>query len=125
MAVGGLPGQATPHGPVGLSRGSQQAGPAIALKGVTAQSEGTMKSASFAAAAMIAIASTTVIRPAFAQAPCSATRAVVDSARDDVLSILNSGRPLVLELRQEQGIAKPESLSSVVVVNERYVCAKL
>ena len=38
------------------------------------------------------------------QAPCSVTPAVVDSARDDAFSILNSGRPLVVELRKEQGI---------------------
>lgn len=82
-----------------------------------------MKPASFAAAALLLCVSAAV-RPAAAQAPCTTKTAVVDSARDDVLSVLTSDRPLVLELRQEQGLTKTESLK-VVPVNERFVCAKM
>jgi len=58
-----------------------------------------------------------------AQAPCATGRAVVDSARDDVLTVLGGEGRLVAELRQEQGInvndIKP------VTVTDRAVCAKI
>jgi hypothetical protein len=59
------------------------------------------------------------------QVPCSITPAVVDSARDDAFSILNSGRPLVLELRKEQGIMSAADLQPVTVIRERYICARI
>ena len=64
-------------------------------------------------------------RPTAAQAPCSLLPAVADSAREDLLLVLKSDRPLVNELRQEQGLSRPESLSPITVVRERYVCARL
>jgi hypothetical protein len=60
-----------------------------------------------------------------AQAPCAVAAAVVDSAREDALSVLASDRPLVVELRQEQKMTQASDLKSVAVVNERYVCAKM
>jgi hypothetical protein len=59
------------------------------------------------------------------QAPCSIAPAVVDSARDDAFSILNSGRPLVLELRKEQGIKGATDLQPVTVIRERFICAQV
>jgi len=60
-----------------------------------------------------------------AQAPCLTLKTVVDSARDDALSVLTSDRPLVVELRREQHIAGPRELAPVHVVNDRYVCARM
>ena len=60
-----------------------------------------------------------------AQAPCLTLRAVVDSARDDALSVLTSDRPLVVELRQEQRIADTKELAPIRVVNDRFVCARM
>jgi hypothetical protein len=60
---------------------------------------------------------------AHAQTSCATKRAVVDSARDDVLMVLKSDRPLVVELRQEQGL-KAENLAPVVVT-DRAVCARM
>jgi hypothetical protein len=76
-------------------------------------------------AAVALIGAMAPISSAAAQAPCSVVRAVVDSAREDALAVLTSGRPLVTELRQEQGITKPDDLASVKVVNDRYVCAHI
>jgi hypothetical protein len=59
------------------------------------------------------------------QVPCSITPAVVDSARDDAFSILNSGRPIVLELRKEQGITAAADLQPVTVIRERFICARI
>lgn len=59
------------------------------------------------------------------QAPCSVTPAVVDSARDDAFTVLNSGRPLVLELRKEQSIVRDEDLQPVTVIRERFICARI
>jgi hypothetical protein len=58
-----------------------------------------------------------------AQAPCSTKRAVVDSARSDVFTVLGSDGKLVAELRQEQGIVA-DSLRPVTVTDPK-VCAKL
>jgi hypothetical protein len=50
---------------------------------------------------------------ASAQAPCSTSPAVIDSARDDVMSILESESPLALELKQEQHLAGRITISEV------------
>ena len=59
------------------------------------------------------------------QAPCSITPAVVDSARNEAFAVLNSERPLVLELRKEQGITGAGDLQPVTVVRERFICAQI
>lgn len=81
-----------------------------------------MKIRILAAWALIAAAAAA---KAGAQAPCLTLKAVVDSARDDALSVLTSDRPLVAELRREQHIASADALTPVRVVNERYVCARM
>ncbi len=76
-------------------------------------------------AAFVALGAGLSVRTAEAQAPCSITRALVDSARDDALSILTSGRPLVEELRREQNMTSAADISHISAVNERFVCAKM
>lgn len=58
-----------------------------------------------------------------AQAPCATKRAVVDSARSDVFTVLGSDGKLVAELRREQGISA-DSLRPVTVTDPA-VCTKL
>jgi hypothetical protein len=60
-----------------------------------------------------------------AQAPCATTATVVDSARDEVTSVLGSESQLVAELRQEQGLPKTGAISPVTVVKDRFVCSRL
>jgi hypothetical protein len=76
-------------------------------------------------AALVALGAALPVRAANAQMPCSIARAVVDSARDDALSVLTSGRPLVEELRREQNMTNASDISHVSAVNERFVCAKI
>jgi hypothetical protein len=58
-----------------------------------------------------------------AQAPCSTKRAVVDSARSDVFTVLGSEGKLVAELRQEQGISA-DSIRPVTITDPA-ICTKL
>lgn len=73
----------------------------------------------FAALALIAAGASQV----GAQAPCSTKRAVVDSARSDVLTVLGSNGELVSELRREQGIAADSIVA--VPVTDAAVCSRL
>lgn len=63
-------------------------------------------------------------RAAFAQ-NCATSRVQVDSAKDEINSVLNSGSALVAELRQEQHLPATGSIGPISVVTERPVCAKL
>jgi hypothetical protein len=76
---------------------------------------------------MVLAASLCALSPriAAAQAPCAVAAAVVDSARNEVVSVLDSGSPLVTELRQEQGLPKAGSITPVTVVRDRFVCGHL
>jgi len=58
-----------------------------------------------------------------AQAPCATRRAVVDSAREDVFTVLGSEGKLVAELRREQGI--PVDSIRPVTVTDPAICTKL
>lgn len=58
-----------------------------------------------------------------AQAPCSTRRAVVDSARDDIFTVLGSDGQLVQELRKEQGLTA-DSIRAITVLDPM-VCTKL
>ena len=62
---------------------------------------------------------------AASQAPCAVTPVVVDSARDEILAVLTSGGPVIQEIRQEQGITKPEDLAPVTVIRDGTICARL
>jgi hypothetical protein len=79
-----------------------------------------MKARLLAALTLVVACSTS---PLVAQAPCSTRRAVVDSAREDVFTVLGSDGKLVAELRQEQGISA-DSIRPVTVTDPS-VCAKL
>jgi hypothetical protein len=71
-----------------------------------------------------ALVSICVARPAFAQT-CATTPVQVDSAKDEVSSVLNSGSALVSEMRQEQHLPAIGAIGPVSVVRDRPVCAKL
>ena len=58
-----------------------------------------------------------------AQAPCSNRRAVVDSARDDIFTVLGSDGRLIEELRKEQGLTA-DSIRAITVLDP-LVCTKL
>lgn len=74
-------------------------------------------------ACLVVAGATSVATTANAQAPCSARRAVVDSARDDVLTVLGGDSKLVKELRDEQGMKREEIKPTTV--KDRYVCAHM
>jgi hypothetical protein len=56
---------------------------------------------------------------------CSQRDVQVDSAKDEVASVLNSGSSLVAEMRQEQHLPATGSIGPISVVRDRPVCAKL
>ena len=64
-------------------------------------------------------------RQAVGQAPCALSPAVLDSARDEVTSVLGSGSQLVTELRQEQKLPKTGPITPVTLVRDRFTCGKL
>jgi len=74
-------------------------------------------------ACLVLAGATAVPGAASAQTPCTTRRAVVDSARDDVLSILGGDNRLVKELRDEQGLKRDQLRP--VTVSDRYVCAHM
>ena len=80
-------------------------------------------------ATMLALCATTVslagARVGFAQAPCASTKTLVDSARDEVTSVLTSGSTLVQEMRQEQSLPKTGMIGAITVVRDRFVCGRL
>ena len=73
----------------------------------------------------VAAAVTCTAVTANAQAPCSLSQAVIDSARADAHEVLTSQSKLVTELRQEQKLTEASVLSSMTPVKERYICAKM
>jgi len=84
-----------------------------------------MKSGTLVVTVITVMSISAPLRAVAAQAPCSTARAVVDSARDDALSVLTSDRPLVTELRREQNISNASDLSHITAVNDRFICAKM
>ena len=79
-----------------------------------------MKARLFAALALMVASGVSTLG---AQAPCSTKRAVVDSARADVFTVLGSDGKLVQELRREQGISA-DSLVPVTITDPK-VCTRL
>jgi hypothetical protein len=74
-------------------------------------------------ARLLAAAALFVASAAGAQTPCSTRRAIVDSARADVFTVLGGNSKLVQELRQENGL-QADHLAPVTVT-DRAVCARL
>jgi len=64
-------------------------------------------------------------RPANAQAPCSIAPVVVDSARDEVLTVLTSGGQIMQEVKQEMKINKLEDLKPMQLVRDAPTCIRL
>lgn len=77
------------------------------------------------ASALLLMASIAGGRAALGQAPCSASKILADSARDEVFAVLSSDGELAKEIRQEQGIASPRDLAPVTLIRDRAVCARL
>ena len=71
-----------------------------------------------------ALVSMFAVRPASAQ-NCSTLQVQVDSAKDEVTSVLNSGSALVAEMRQEQHLPATGDIGPISVVRDRPVCAKI
>ncbi len=74
--------------------------------------------------AVAAISSVVSARSLSAQMPCSNTKAMADSAREEVMTVLTSNGTLAQEIRQEQHLDTPRTLRSEVV-RDRQICMKL
>lgn len=75
--------------------------------------------------ATLALCLGALARPLLAQAPCAVTPTLADSARDEVMSVLNSGSQLVQELREEQHLPKTGAIGPVTLVRDRFICGRL
>jgi hypothetical protein len=60
-----------------------------------------------------------------AQGPCAVTPSLIDSARVEAVSILYSDRPLLTELRREQGLPPAANQVAVTVVRDASQCERL
>jgi len=81
-----------------------------------------MKAMVAAAAALLALGAHNTIS---AQVFCASGQAQVDSARDEVLSVLANDTPLAKEIRQEQNIANASDLAKMTLVRDRAVCSRV
>lgn len=59
------------------------------------------------------------------QLPCAVTQSVIDSARADAVSVLFSDRPIIADLRREQGIPASATQLTVTPVRDGSVCKRL
>ena len=91
----------------------------------TSRMEAIVRPGSAVGSAFVLLATVVTVRAASGQVPCSASKTVADSAREEVLAVLSSDGELAKEIRQEQGIASPRDLSPVTLVRDRAVCARL
>ena len=57
--------------------------------------------------------------------PCAVSPTLVDSARDEVLSVLTSTSPVIREMRQDLGIVRMEEFSPVTVVRDGAICSRV
>ncbi|HEV8233973.1 MAG TPA: hypothetical protein VGP84_05220 [Gemmatimonadaceae bacterium] len=84
-----------------------------------------MSSNSFLAVTLLLAMGGADVRLARAQsqpAPCSVSQIMVDSARDEALSVLTSTSPLIRETRRDLGIARTEDFTPVTVVRDGKIC---
>jgi hypothetical protein len=56
-------------------------------------------------------------------APCAVSPILVDSARNEALSVLTSGSPLMRDTRRDLGIARLEDFAPVTVVRDGKICS--
>ena len=60
-----------------------------------------------------------------AQVFCATSPAQIDSARDEVMSVLANDSQLAREIRQEQHIASTDELAKMSLVKDRAVCSRV
>ena len=80
-----------------------------------------MKAMAVAAAALFALAAHNKLS---AQVFCATGPAQVDSARDEVFSVLANDSQLAREIRQEQHIASTDELAKMSLVKDRALCSR-
>ncbi len=80
-----------------------------------------MKAMLAAAAALVVLGGNHALS---AQVFCASGHAQVDSARDEVLSVLANDSQLAREIRQEQHIASTDELSKMSLITDRAVCSR-
>src|SRR5215831_5185008 len=83
---------------------------------------GDMKALVAAAAALVALGAHNNLS---AQVFCASGAAQIDSARDEVMSVLGNDSQLAREIRQEQHIASADELAKMSLVKERDVCSRV
>ena len=67
-------------------------------------------------------AQTRLVRAQTQPAPCAVSPILVDSARDEALSVLTSGSPLISDTRRDLGIGRTGDFSPVTVVRDPKIC---
>jgi hypothetical protein len=87
--------------------------------------EAHVSSSSFFAVTLLLAMGGAQTRFAHAQsqpAPCAVSPILVDSARNEALSVLTSASPLVRETRRDLGVVRMEDFSPVTVVRDGKIC---
>lgn len=87
-----------------------------------------MSSSSLFAVSLLIVMSATQTPSVRAQsrtAPCAVSRVLVDSARDEVLSVLTSAGPVMKEMRQDLGIVRMDEFAPVTVVRDGALCSRV
>jgi hypothetical protein len=80
-----------------------------------------MKAMLAAAAALFVVAA----HNTSAQVFCATAPAQIDSARDEVMSVLGNDGQLAREIRQEQHIASADDLAKMSLVKDRATCSRV
>ena len=80
-----------------------------------------MKALAVAAAALLALGAHNTLS---AQVFCATGAAQVDSARDEVFSVLGNDSQLAREIRQEQHIGNTNELTKMSLVKDRAICSR-
>lgn len=84
-----------------------------------------MKTGTWVVRALVVCVVAATARTAGAQAPCSSSQQMADSARAELTMVMTSASPLVTEMRTQQRIAPNEDGRNAVVVNERTACTQI
>ncbi|HWP17140.1 MAG TPA: hypothetical protein VNM46_16055 [Xanthobacteraceae bacterium] len=88
----------------------------------TTSMRGDMKAMVAAAAALFTLSAHNSLS---AQVFCASGQAQVDSARDELISVLGNDSQLAKEIRQEQKIASANDLAKMTLVRDRAVCSRV
>jgi hypothetical protein len=83
-----------------------------------------VRSSTLVTALFVASVGAVFARPVDAQAPCSLIPIMVDSARDEVLSVLTNGGEVIKELRQDLGVTRMEDFMPVKVIRDGALCSR-